>query len=82
MIGFSASFAKTISLILKELESYPNKVFLHLFNYIIIELYNNELYYAIDRKDVPEVIEVLKYNGFGVKDLCQDDDSTILYITW
>lgn len=83
MIGFSASFAKTISIILHRLESYSNKVFQHLFDNIVAESYANELYYAIDKKDVSEVIEVLKHNGFGVEDLRpNDEDSTILYITW
>ena len=79
MIGFSASFAKTIKFILDELKE-TDKLYCYVFNNILLAISegNNKVHIDIPESRYGEIIEVLDYNGFTSKRI----NKSLILIEW
>lgn len=70
MIGFSASFAKTINILLKELKN-ESKTYQYIFSTIISHIEENKYYFSFP------------YNEFvDIDIISQEDDEVTFIVKW
>lgn len=81
MIGFSASFAKVIKLLLDELKK-NDKDSQHVFSTIIKNIETGEHYFEFEYPIFKKLNEILTYNGFDVEIIKQIDNSVIFLVKW
>lgn len=81
MIGFSASFAKTINILLKELKN-ESKTYQYIFSTIISHIEENKYYFSFPYNEFVEICKVLKYNGFDIDIISQEDDEVTFIVKW
>lgn len=81
MIGFSASFVKTISILLKELRK-EKKEILYIFSTIINHCEDGEYYFDFPYPTFVELNKILDYNGFDVQIIKQVDDIVTFAVRW
>ena len=87
MIGFSSSFAKTISIILQEI---PDRTYYDIFTKILSSIAEgeNEVYIDMYEEEISidEIFDTLTYNGFNVilinKEETLQGDYLLFLIKW
>lgn len=81
MIGFSASYAKTISTILKDIKS---PVYRDIFCTILENIIDgsNEACISFDIREYENIISILEYNGFKIENIDNNKTLIQLVIKW
>lgn len=83
MIGFSAAFAKVITIIMQEFEE--PELFFGIFNSILRNASNGYDYFTMwcSKSDYPKIKKVLVENGFGCEiNEVVDNVTQIIEISW